>query len=70
MTKEKDLPPKEDERKIICETIHTLENILTAVKPIPDLPSFTEGSKWESVLQPHNMEEVEDKIMEMVRKLK
>lgn len=70
MTKEKEPLPKEDERKMICETIRTLEDILTSIKPIPDLPTFTEGSKWESVLSPHNMEEVENILMQMVRKLK
>lgn len=67
MTKET-TSPKEDERKMICESIRTLEDIMTAVKPIYTV-GFSEFTKWEPILSPHNMDEVEDKIMEMVRKL-
>lgn len=57
------------DNKDICEVIDTLESLLTSVKPkLKD--GYTETTIWISSLSSENRKEVEDKIMEMVRKIK
>ena len=55
-----------DRRKVLNDTLSTLENLLTATKPISE--GFGE-TKWEPALSDDSMGIIEKKIMELVKKI-
>jgi len=62
--KKVDSPTKE-----YCDVIDTLESLITAVKPCKK-EGFQESTIWMPALTLESQKEVEQKIMEFVRKLK
>jgi len=64
--KKKDAP---SENKEICDIITTLEDLLTAVKPMKK-DGFQEGTIWMPALSRENQVKIEEKLMYFVNKLK
>lgn len=57
------------ESKQICDVLATLESLMTAVLPMKR-EGYAEGTIWVPALSQESIDEVEGKIMQMVRKLK
>lgn len=55
--------------KEYCDVIDTLESLITAVKPMKK-EGYQENTIWMPALTQESQKEVEQKIMEFVRKLK